>query len=251
MGQDTKIIFPAPVSSGGTATTIAAYGSLPSAPAAGDLVFADQTGNSILRWSGSAWIPVGISIYNTPDLGDFTQLAGGGAPQNTYNGTWASDERDGIIITGKGAPALHTAYVSVDSSADWTVTALIDGTTLNGTGTCGIVTRESAGGKALSFSQHPSSGALFLRWNSLTSFATSGSATNARPGRLWMRMFWDVSAATFTCGVSTHPTQGYQDVTETLATFLTTAPDQVGVYINSNSTTSFAGMRCLSWTLTV
>ncbi len=224
-------------SAAGITNAIGAIGSLPgSGTTTGDQY---NTTDGLYRyvWNGSAWKAFfGSRLVVPPVPADFTWVNQGDASLSTASG--------GLTVSGPGNASTNLRIQKKTApTAPWTATTLIAAFTgAADNHRAGILMRENATGKLLSISTGggatSNAGIAVDRWNSATSFNAQPKATNIPvqnfQSGLWLRAVYDSTNVKFFFSPDGFIWSEYYSESKT--SFFTTAPDEVGLFINVEGT---------------
>ncbi len=188
-------------------------------------------------FDGSNWRAMhGSRIVTPPVPADFSWVNQGDASLSTASG--------GLTVSGPGNASTNLRIQKKTApSAPWTATALIAAFTgAADNHRAGIVMRENATGKLLTLSTGggatSNAGITVDRWNSPTSFSAQPKATNIPvqnfQNGLWVRAKYDSTNVKFFFSPDGFIWSEYY--TESKTAFFTTAPDEVGLFINVEGT---------------
>jgi hypothetical protein len=188
-------------------------------------------------YDGSNWQALfGSRIVTAPVAGDFSWVNQGDATLSSASG--------GLTITGPGNASTNLRIQKKTApAAPWTASALIAAFTgAADNHRVGLVMRENATGKLLTLSTGggatSNAGITVDRWNSATSFSAQPKATNIPvqnfQSGLWIRAKYDSTNVKFFLSPDGFIWSEYY--TESKTAFFTTAPDEVGIFINVEGT---------------
>lgn len=214
---------------------------------AGRVVF-PSNGYSIYRDTGSALVPWGPNFaFTDPNLQSWSWVNQGSASVVTTNGgiflstpATSGSSLCQRVMTAPGTPYTMTAAY-LQRARDYN------------TSQCGIIFRESATSKIIVFTTNFHSSVWQLdvyKFTDSTTFSAgqfSEQYTAGSPGKLiWLRIADDGTNLNYS--ISSDGRNFSQVSTAVRGGFFTTAPDQVGFYVNPENTTEGVGMTLLSWT---
>lgn len=186
-------------------------------------------------FDGSVWRAIyGSRIVIPPIAANFSWVNQGTASVTSANGA--------RTISGPGAAGTNcrVQVASAPGSTPWTCDALVSIITQNGSPRAGFILRESATGKMLSCGAG-GAGTYVIdidRWASATSFSTtSGAYSSTTPvfsNGFWVRGADDGTNVKFF--ISPDGFTWVEIYSESRTAFFTTAPDQVGIFFDSEGT---------------
>lgn len=244
-GEALGVKWAAPASGGGgNVTSTGAVGSEPGSPASGDL-YLPNNGNSIERYSGSAWASWG-PIYPLTE------------PPAAASWTWVNQSTASFADEGRtryfsGANTSDNNLVVLSVTAPYTITAcyLWNADLSNGANDGGLCFYESGSGKLITVGYDMFSGTLteFIRkWNSTSSHSGSDYiAANLGGARLRTSPYWIRLIDDNTNRKVQYSADGQHWITRhsvSRTDFLTA--DRVGLYMRSASGGT-SQLTLLSW----
>lgn len=187
-------------------------------------------------FDGSIWRAIyGSKIVIPPVPGDFAWVNQGSATVSSANG--------GLLLTTPGAASINIrAQVATAPAIPFDAKCLVSLLNVCGGFRAGICFREAATGKFLTLSSGGGSTSdpffTISRWTNATTFSTQPATFNPTiavfSNGCWLRAVHDGTNITF--HLSPDGFNWIQYYTEAKAAFFTTEPDQVGIFLNPEST---------------
>lgn len=208
----------------------------------GDATWAAPAGSTSSFW--------GVSSFSTPPS-TWTWVNQGGASMVVNTG-------GSVYLTGPaGAGASLRQLVQTAPATPYTITICFLAQLVGSISNAGLEFRESSSGKIITIevaanSNAPSGNSILVtRWTNSTTFSANQFNAFALPGDpIWFRIHADGTNITFS--VSVDGQNWLQVYSEAKNAFFTTAPDQVGIFVDIETNTNgfSASMTLLSWAQT-
>lgn len=219
--------------------TIYSNASPPASPATDD-IWIPSDAYYIFRYTGSAWLPIGLQVKNTalPINGNFawvnqgpaTVTATGGALVLASGGHAASDN---LRIRKKATP-----------STPYTVTIRMEGGGYLGVNYLqyGLCLRDSASGKVVTWAVGYGNTIRGTKWNSPTAYSADYS-NYPFYGQPWLRIQDDGTNRSVWTSFDGMTFYRLSSISRT--DFIT--PDEIGFFVNANNASADQNMSLLSW----
>lgn len=223
---------------GGNVTSTSAYASPPGSPSAGDLWYPTDSVYSVLRYSGSAWVPF---PYIDPTLQSWSWVNQGTGTVSSANG--------GVVLVGEAHTGSNSSQLRVKSapSTPYTITAAFQWIvrTTSGSQWAGLIFRNSSSGKFTAHALTVGNNLRISAWDSPTTFNSDYllSALYGSVGSLiWLQISDDGTNRIYR--YSGDGRNWIQAFSQGRTTFFTA--DQVGFFV-TDSTNIAPVMTLLSW----